>query len=371
MASEELTLHSQAVRYFNGGDNRVTTGTLFAGDTGSFPGFETASAMRFQLPDDFGGGETINEATLNIRAFVDDGMGHGDGIKVRLRILADTDQSLPATADGIRDASGGSQQKTIGWGTYSPAIDYVLTTTPATTAIDLTAAFSEAASDGRLSGGWVVVLMQAMDYGEYVGVQVSGIGTADEPTIDLNYSEGGSPLDEIAEAEDGQTLSEGDEPQPTFEWLATPEAGQSQSESSEPQPVSNWLASLEDAGTASESSAPQTVAHLTLDSPEASQARSEGDLPAIFVDAGPIESETRSQGDSPQPHVTGYPQAGQTRSLANSPQPVSFWTATAAHSQTASQAEGPQVSLDEESGELVARCNCLFPSDLFPHDLMV
>ena len=198
MATATLTLHSQAVYTYNGADGNglTTTGTLRSGDW-EFNANATiaATALRFALPSDFDGSETITSAVLNLNAITgvpQTSAGYGSH-KSRIRILAESSQVLPTTGSSVSSALGGSEEKTIGEGTYSPVLDYLVTTSYAVKVINIEPMLTQARLAGRLDGGFVVVLIQPVSYDEANYLDAHGSGQGTPPTIDIVYVDASPP----------------------------------------------------------------------------------------------------------------------------------------------------------------------------------
>lgn len=189
MSSAQLTLHSQAVRAYDGVNDLASSGPLWSGEADSVS--VSASAVRFQLPPDFDHNAPIGAATLNIFVRRFDGT-YEDPATAQQRhaigILAATNQELPTTGAAVSSAPRGTEQRTIGVGTYSPALDHTAGTAYAWVAIDLTAAMLQAQSAGRLGGGYVVVLVQPLNYEPGAYLTAHGSGNTSPATLDLTYT---------------------------------------------------------------------------------------------------------------------------------------------------------------------------------------
>jgi hypothetical protein len=184
MATEQLPLHSQGVHAYQfdeEANDYAFNGPLVSGD---FDGLVVgASSARFALPSDFDSSGAIASATLNLHARSPTSGDH----KHRIRVLASSSQVLPTTGTGVLAASGGSEEKTIGEGTFSPVLDYVLTGSFATYNVDIAAMLNQARTAGYLDGGYVVLLIQPVSYDTDEHFLSRGLGESNEPTIDLEY----------------------------------------------------------------------------------------------------------------------------------------------------------------------------------------
>ncbi len=342
---------------------------MLCGDYGSHPGEETAFALRFALPGDFDSGDTLNEAILNLRSFVDPGFG--GSVRAKVSVLAATPQTLPSTESTILSAAGGSSFKSIGNVSSGDPVDYVIPENTYTAiAVDITAAVAEAMSAARLSDGYIVILVQAISYSSYRCVIADGIGQTSPPTLYLDYASASPPPDPlVAQPENSQTRSHGNQPQVIPHWTATPANSQAQSQGSEPQPIVVGVPA--NAQSRSQGSEPQVIPHWTA-TPENSQTWSQADEPQPFTTnfvAQPANSRSRSQGSQPQaiPNWTATPENSQTRSQADEPQADKSYIAQPANSQTRSQADEPQLTTITPRRR---RSRALFPHALFPSDLL-
>lgn len=189
MTTAQLALDSQAVAA--GADDFLTEGYLFSGDSGGTGG----SAIRFALPAGWDGGETISSAKLKLYAQTSP-FSFGTDHKSRVRVLSSSSQDLPTTNTGVEEATGGIEEKTIGSGTYTPSLDYTVSGTLAWVSIDIAAMLTEAQNAGRLSGGWVVILIQRVSADFDTTLRAEGLTQDNEPTIDLDYTDLSPPPDE-------------------------------------------------------------------------------------------------------------------------------------------------------------------------------
>lgn len=188
--ADVLTLATQAVAAYDGVDDLATSGPLVSGEFDYLTSGGSASAMRFALPVVFDPDtDQIDEAILNLWIKrINSEEEPAAGQKHTIGVLAAGSQVLPTTSAGVQGAAVGSEVKTIGTGTYSPALDYSVGTSYGWVAIDLTEAFAEALAAGRLDGTHVVVMILPNDYQFGAHVSAHGLTEANPPTIDLEYS---------------------------------------------------------------------------------------------------------------------------------------------------------------------------------------
>lgn len=217
MPTESVNLQSQIVVAYNGTDDLATNGPVVSGDYDyMLISGGSASAMRFPLPEDFNDSATITNAklTINIRRYdssespVDPEIPNTDQ-RHELGILAASSQVLPTTVGGVQSAAMGTDVKTIGYGTYSPALDYSTNTSFTSLDVDLTDAMEEARIAGRLAGTHVVVLFQPVNYYGSAYLAIKGITESPIPTFELTWISG-SPVyflfDDIVITSDGMYL---------------------------------------------------------------------------------------------------------------------------------------------------------------------
>lgn len=346
MPTAELTLQSQAVAAYDGGDDLATSGALVSGWYDGV--IINASAMRFALPSGFDGSESIASATLNlfILHFSDGYLKH----RHRISILAASSQVLPSTGAGVRTATGGSDSKTIGVGTYSPALNYTVGTTAAWVAIDITDAMIAAQAASRLNGGHVVVLLQGLDadeltFGEYpdllVYLDADGIGETNPATIDITYSD----------AEESSTLVLDED---LAAWTITAEAEVRSQIAAVDEPIAPWTLDAA-AQTQNTASLSQTFPQWSLQALAASPILGQADLTVQpwTLDAVAQNGEGRQAAlaaDLDPWTITAEVMVGNPAVLDQSLAP---WTLDAA----------AEVSI--RTGD-----RSLFPARLFPHSLM-
>ncbi len=217
MPTESVNLQTQIVVAYNGADDLASNGPVVSGDYDyMLISGGSAAAMRFPLPEDFDDSSTITNAklTINVRRYdssespVDPEIPNTDQ-RHELGILASSSQVLPTTVSGVQSAAMGTDIKTIGYGTYSPALDYSTNTTFTSLDVDLTDALEEARSAGRLAGTHVVVLFQPVNYYGSAYLAIKGITESPIPTLELTWTLG-SPdyflFDDIVITSDGQYL---------------------------------------------------------------------------------------------------------------------------------------------------------------------
>lgn len=313
MTTAQQSLHSQVAAFEEG---ETYSGIVAAGRDS----MNAASAIRFELPDDFVGSGIIESVVLNLYCRT---ASMYEDYRIRIGVPATTSQVLPSNLSAITAQAVGSETKLIGNGTFSPALDHTIGLSDGWVAIDVTDMIIEALAAGRLVSDYVVfTFVPTGSYDAYWTAH--GIGNVNPPTLDLDYAEASPPPDpEIAQPENAQTRSQGDEPQPIPNWTAQPANTQTRSQANEPQPL---------------------------------------------IVGVPASAQTRSKGDEPQPAAnwTAQPENAQTRSQADEPQPDTAYVAQPANSQTRSQGSEPQVRTLRRR-----RHRTLFPADLFPADLMV
>jgi hypothetical protein len=178
MPTEELTLHSQAT-IANGG--LFAVGTIFSGDPDASG---AAAALRFALPSGFDNTQRVVGATLNLyasRSSASDEQRHQVGV------LNSSSQVLPMTEAGVENAAIVSPVRMIGFGTFDPAINVEVPTSDSFIEIDLLLSFEAADNAGLLDGGFVVVLIQPLDFGSLVWISAAGLTQTNPPTIDFEY----------------------------------------------------------------------------------------------------------------------------------------------------------------------------------------
>lgn len=183
-----LNLSSQAVAVYDGGDDFATSGPLVSGDFDAMM-VESHSAMRFELPEGFDPGtDLVTSAVLSIWGRRKDSEEEPTaGQRHQVGILASGSQTLPTTKAGVQSAAVGTVVRTIGTGSYSPALDETVGTAFGWVTIDLTAAMEEARESARLSGGWVVVLVKPLNYEFGAHVEAQGLTQANLPTISFDW----------------------------------------------------------------------------------------------------------------------------------------------------------------------------------------
>lgn len=186
----ELSIHSQ----INTTSSGLTTssGWVTAGFSPNGWFADGIGAMRFAFPEDFSGSETIYSATLNINASAVG--GSGSWCKTWVGIIAGA-QTLPADYMGLSSASTRSPQRILG-GYTSDGVDYRVDGTKSLVAVDLTAAFLAAQSDGALSSGYVVILYYPHTNNGGAAHQIDGIGSDVPAALTFDYAEGG-PIVEV------------------------------------------------------------------------------------------------------------------------------------------------------------------------------
>lgn len=191
MATTTLSLHSQAVFAYDGASDIATTGLIWSGLADLMASPANASALRFNLPGDFDSATAVESATLNLYARYYDSEAANQ--RHRVGILAATPQVLPSTGSAVYSAPIGSAVRTLGLGTYSPALDVTLTATLTWHAIDLTDAVNEAIAANRLSGGSLIVLVQPLNYGYGAYIGAHGINLTNPATLSLDYYSASPP----------------------------------------------------------------------------------------------------------------------------------------------------------------------------------
>jgi len=198
MPTESVNLQTQIVVAYNGTDDLATSGPIVSGDYDFYlVSGGSASALRFPLPEDFESSNTITNAKLTISVKRSDSPESPADPEVpntsqrhEFGVLASSSQVLPTTAAGVQSAAMGTEVKTIGFGTYSPALDHSTNTTFTSTEINLTDALEEARVAGRLAGTHIVILFQPVDNYGGAYLQVKGLTETPLPALEITWTEG-------------------------------------------------------------------------------------------------------------------------------------------------------------------------------------
>jgi hypothetical protein len=187
MPSATLDLISQGVHSYDGDNDIAISGPLWSGDADLT--VISASAIRFLLPNQYLE-QQITAATLTIR--VRRGVPNQSVEtflqKHKIGILASATQNIPATGAAINSLALTSAIKTIGEGTFSPALDYSITDVYSVIEIDITAMLDEARTNGYLGGEHVVVVIQPVSYESANYLEATGIGDVNEPSLSMTWT---------------------------------------------------------------------------------------------------------------------------------------------------------------------------------------
>jgi len=201
MDTAELTLHSQAT-VTNGG--LASSGVIYSGDPDASG---AAAALRFAMPADFDETKKVFSATLNLYVKRTDSSETTDQ-QHSVAVMSAFDQNLPTTEAGVKNATQQSPIRTLGFGTYSPALDHELSTSFQWIAINLSGSFEAADDAGMLDDGFVVLLIQPIDFESLGFISADGLGDANPPTIDLEYDDDpGQVLADLSHTLDSVALS--------------------------------------------------------------------------------------------------------------------------------------------------------------------
>lgn len=197
MTTESLSLESQIAAKDEG---ETTSGVIWSGKDDMM---NAASAIRFELPDDFVGAGYKESVVLNLYCRTDVMF---EDYRIRIGVPATSSQVLPGNLGAITSQSVGSEAKMIGNGTFSPALDHTVGMSYGWVAIDVTEMIVEAIAAGRLSSDYVVfTFVPTASFDAYWTAH--GIGNTNPPTLDLEYAED-SPPPPPAELELDETLDD-------------------------------------------------------------------------------------------------------------------------------------------------------------------